>query len=1047
MGSDLTPTQDLSGILIPWALSHVAKIGDGYDCADTRPGPFTPSARTSLRLEASMPPGVTYPSTVTRLDVQAIRSGSAGATRSTSGIGPAAGAAYKRNNAGDWYGQDAPHVQTGGVRQIVDESVGMVAGVSQPSVVSLANGKIVACYSTIAGTFAAIRDADGAWTTGVTVTGLNTGKMACLCMSPDGALHIYAARPTSGEATSRWVIACYRSTDEGVTWVPATYDIGKTSVSNSEFGTWRRLRAGSVNGAVALFINTNTGGGATFNTQQWVSSDGGFAFRRVFDETAGATVWDVTPYAGALHVATVEGTELRYRALANPAGSLLSTGYIKITGSPSVVATDPAAITVDPDGSLCFQLADLSGTLYGLTGYRSTDRGLTWNKAGPNLKTGNATDKPTNPALAFSRGTLVGLFCDGTTARGMYEGRWGGNTNATIGSNVTDHTAELKSWCAVDTLVGSGWSVVSTTGSPTLTLDVDADGYASQKIVNGAGDLLTLESPADASTQGAIQRVVARVTSGGGTALTIGFKADDIQTDVQLTATGIVAYDHGGSPGTATSHGGGTNYIEIVCISDPLSGGRSIVAWRVHDNTAERTFSTLTAITGQSSTGGGDISVTLSVGVTSTVYINRVVRSRAAALTLGEGWESPLARPYSLDPVPLSGAPSHLASGIDVAMSGGVATVDLVTQTMYPDATRRVSNVLPNVCPSPRAVWRSSTTGDQSLAFVMPQRDRLALSGIYLDGLVGIGSVNVTCGLSVATVSLTTTIRYRALGGNAVVPSTTGTVTQRAFVRADELKGWRFKDAAGTVRTVVGNSEGSLTYGATIAEHRAAIYLDGTTDAGTNSTGTLYPARALLLGFFDSVGTDDVTAVTVAIPSADNTDAGTYREIGVCAAGRIHVLGEIPDLGDTLSMDSAANYQTMSDGQRYAARRQADRRSVEIAFMDSPHAASQMFGTATSPDFVIVTTGARSAAPRNGIPQVVEGIIRRAANTSNGLCVWVPKIPRQSAAGWVAQVFNLDATIYGRITSAYRREAVATVGQRSVSQIFRVGAIRFEEEL
>ena len=31
----------------------------------------------------------------------------------------------------------------------------------------------------------------------------------------------------------------------------------------------------------------------------------------------------------------------------------------------------------------------------------------------------------------------------------------------------------------------------------------------------------------------------------------------------------------------------------------------------------------------------------------------------------------------------------------------------------------------------------------------------------------------------------------------------------------------------------------------------------------TNSTGTLYPARALLLGFFDGTGSDDVTGVTV----------------------------------------------------------------------------------------------------------------------------------------------------------------------------------------
>ena len=1045
MGSDLTPTSDLSGVLIPWALSHVAKIGDGYDCADTRPGPFTPSARTSLRLEASMPPGVAYPSTLTRLDVQAIRSGAAGATRATSGTGPSAGIAYRRNNTGDWYGRDDHHVQTGGFRRIVAESG--TAGISQPSMVGLSNGKIVACYSTATATYAAVRDADGVWTTGITVTGGNVGALACLCMSPDGALHIYAPRPTSGVASPRWVIACYRSTDEGATWVPATYDIGKTSVSASEFGTWTRMRAGSVNGAVALFVNTAVGGGPTYNTQQWVSSDGGFAFRKVLDETADTSVCDVAPFLGALHIVTVEGTALRLRLLGNPSGSLLSTGYQLVDTAPTVNHTDRAAVAVSADGVVYVQLANLSGTVYGLDGHRSADRGDTWTQNGPNIKLSNASDKPTVPALAFSRGTMVGLFCDATTARGMYEARWGGNTNATTGSQITGRTAELDSYVAIDTMAGSGYTP-TTTGTPTLTLDVDANGNASQKIVCGAGELISLASPTTASTQAALSSAVVRITSGGGTAIVLGFLADDIQTDVKITASAIVAYDHGSAPGTSTAHGAAsTDYIEVICISDPGSGGRSIVAWRILDNTAERTFSTLPAITGQASTGGGDIGVTVDVGVTTTAYVNRITISKTDALTLAEGWESPLARPYSLDPVPLSGSPTHLTGGVDVTMTGGVAVLDTVTQTMYPDATRRVSNVLPNVCPSPRAVWRSSTTGDQSLVFVMPQRDRLALAGIYLDGLVGVGSVDVTCGLASTTVSLTTTIRYRALGGNTVVPSTTGSVTERAFVFADELKGWRFKDAAGTVRTVVGNSEGSLTYGASIAEHRATIYLDDTTDAATNSTGTLYPARALLLGFFDGTGSDDVTGVTVSIPSASNTGAGTYREIGVCAAGRVHVFGESPDLGDTLSMDSAANVQTMSDGQRYAARRQADRRSAEIAFMDSPHAASAMFGTATSPDYVVVTTGARSAAARNGIPLVVEGIIRRAANTSNGLCVWIPKIPRQSSAGWVAQTFNLDATIYGRITSAYRREAVATVGQRSVSQVFRVGAIRFEEEL
>lgn len=1050
MGSDLTPTGNLSGVLVPWALTHAAKIGDGYDCADTRPGPFTPSAATALHLEASMPPGVAYPSTVTRLDVQAIKPGTAGETRSTSGRGPAAGVAYKVNNTGNWYGHDDHHTQTGGVRRIVSE-VASTAGISKPSMVSLDNGKIVACYCTAAGTFAAVRDSAGAWTTGITVTGANVGALACVCKSPDGALHIYAPRPVSSDATPRWVVACYRSTDEGATWIPATYDIGKTSVSSAEYATWTRLRAGTANGAVALFINTNTGGGATFNTQQWVSSDGGYAFRRVFDETAGTTVWDVCPAGNVLHIVTCEGTALTFRRLGNPSGSLLSTGVVTISTAPTVAATDPAAITVAPNGVIYVQLADLSGTVFGLDGYSSRDRGANWNQEGPNTALSSTSDKPTNPALAFSRGTMVGLFCDSTTALGMYEARWGGNTNSTIGSQTAGRTSELESYVAMASIITSGWTNASDGGAPTYSMDIDASGNIAQKVVCGAADTSVLESQQTNSSTSPIQSVVLRVAAVGASPCEVRFYSrganPGVITQVEVTPTQIRAYDFGGAAPAYVNHGGSAaSHIEIMCIQDPPSThARSVVSYRVLDNTAERTFTQI-LVSGQAA-AGTYIGIRVVTNPDGATYINRATRSKADALTLGEGWESPRARPYSLDPVPLSMAQSHLTSGIDVTMTGGVAAVDLVTQAMYPDATLRASNVLPNVCPSPRAVWRSSTTGNQSLAFVAPHYDRPALVGIYLDGLSGIGSVNVTCGLSVATVSLTTTIRYRALGGNAIVPSLTGTVAQRAWVRADEMKGWRFKDATGTTRTITGNTDGSLTYGASVAEDRCTIYLDGATDAATNGTGTIYPSRALLLGFLAGAGSDDVTGVTIAIPAADNADAGTYREIGVCAAGRVHVFGESPDLGDTLSMDSAANVQTMSDGQRTTARRAADRRSVEIAFADSPHAASAMFGTSTSPDFVVVTTGARSAASRNGIPLSVEGLVRRIANTSNGLCVWVPNIPRQSSAGWVAQTFNLDTTLYGRITSAFRREATLFVGARSSSQIFRVGTIRFEEEL
>lgn len=1058
MGSDVTPADGLSGILIPWPLTNAGGVpGAGYyTCANTRPGPFTPSARTPLRLEASLPPGVTYPSTLLRLDVQAISPGAAGVTRSGSGIGPAAGIAYRKNNAGDWFGCDAPHVQTGGLRRIATEA-GATAGVSEPTMVSLPNGKIVACYndSTDLLVYAAVRNAEGMWTTGITVTGGTASPVACICVAPDGALHIYATRAESADSSSRYVVACYRSADEGATWLPAAYDIGITSVSAPVKATWTRLRAASVGGAVALFLNS-TDGTPHPTIAQYVSTDGGFAFRKVLAETSGYAVWDVCPMFGTIHVLTCEGaggaSRSKFRSLSNPAGSLLSTTAVEIqTASEHPVYTDSGAIVVHPNGTIYVQIANNSDPVPGLDAKCSTDNGRSWTDEGPNWTANTGSDVAKNPALAFSRGTLVGLFCNGTTATGMYEARWGGNTNCTVSNQVRGRTAELESWLPVKKILNCGWTAVSSSGITSSALNVDSDGNATQKIVTNGAGFFVYESARSATNQAAVQSAICGITSTGATDLFVSFRAYDIQTDVQITATGIRAFDAGGAPGSYVLHGAGANgLIEVVCLSD-TQHSRSIVAFRPLYDGAERTFTELPAITVQTATGDHAISVMFSTGASSTVYLGPVYRYRSAAFTLGAGWGSPIARPYSLAPVMLSAAPAqaHLTGGVDVTMTAGIAVVDHVTQTAYPDSVYRVTNVLPTVAPSPRAVWRSSGTGtNETLSFALPQNDRGALIGVYLDGLIGVSSINITAGLAAETVPLSQTMRYRAIGGNAVIPSTTGTVALMPWVKADELAGWRFKDAAGTVRKVVGNTEGALTYGATIAEHRAVIYLDGTTDAATNSTGTLYPNRALLLGYLAGDGSDNVSTVDLEILAAQNYTPGEgYRQIGVCAVGRVHPFGVSPDLDDTLAMDSAANIQTMSDGQRSTARRMNDRRVVEIAHAASPNDGRAMFGTSTSPDYVVVTTGKAPAASRMGTHLVTEGLVRRCTAQANGLCVFVPYITPRTTTGWRARTLNLDTTIYGRITSAWRREAIPGVGSRSGTQIHRGATIRIEEEL
>lgn len=1010
----------LSGLLIPWPVTLAGTLGTDYTIKDPKPGRFVAGGTSLLSLLPSVPPGVSPDAGVNSIDVQAIAAGAPGPG--------GAGLAYRINGAGLWYGADSPNVMTGA--QFIDS-----ASPLDVTAVALADGRAVICYATSTAVYVQTRSAAGVWGSPVSVLA-TTQQLACVTMAPDGALHVYAADTLPSSASV--AIRCYRSTDAGATWTRQSYDVGAGTTASGAAGD--HLRAASTGGSVVLFRTVTS----TTLTQQWASSDGGFNFSLVASDTA-TTVWGISVYGGVMHIATAEtvaaATSTYYRALGSPFSSLWSTTATEVhtTGEH----TRSSAIVVAPEGRAYVMADSADAGSWPDSKTSALANTTSWTVGGPNVST---TPDPADYVEAFTavwvRGTL--LLIGSSTGNGsgssteLVEVRFGGHSQATVSGGLGS-APWFWTYLPIQTFAAQGYA---DTDTGTVTRDFAPS--TGQRIATATTSSAESETVGAANSGSAAFLFTARATSG---ALLIDCHTRGSGTGVtlriRLTSTTVQAHDAGGSS-TAVPHGT-SGYLQILAIVDPTNS-RAFVVWRPSDAAPERAWSELPAVTGMAA-AGTTIKHVFSLASSSEAYILTASHGTLASNALGNGWT----RPSELDPVPLAMPPlfGYLTSGVEVQSAGGIASADGVTHTSTMTSPYRAANVIPQTSPSPRAVWRSSqVAADETLTLTLGSADRPAIVGVYLDGLVGVSSLDIVAGLATSTVDLSTSIKFTTLSGRrSIEPSPTGALrVGRPWVKADELKGWRFKDQSGGVHEVTGNTAGSLTYGSPAAELRAVIHLATQCASATNQTGTLYPPRALLFAYLDS--NDDVESVSLEVVAANNyTPTEGYRQIGVAAVGRVHLFGVSPDLNDALTLEPAANVQTMQDGQRYTRRMSADRRRVEIAFANSPHEARDMFGTSTSPDYVIAYTGGPIAGDSSGIPLLMEGLARRAANTSNGLVVWCPRIVAQASTGWVVQTFGLDATVYGRLTAPFRREGVQMIGERGASQVFRVPTIVIEEEL
>lgn len=1043
--ADNTPTYALSGILVPRKFSATLAAdyasGTDYTEAGRKPGAVTFGGSTAARmvLEAS---GDVDAATTSAPVVKVTRGGMPGQG--------GAGFVYRYGTSGNWYGADPTYALTGYENV---NGAGLNRTYGQSRVVVLPDGTLVAVAvrTDITGSIwtltSHIRSTAGVWSDHVIAASqYAVGSLeVAMCLAPDGALVVYWPI-LDDEVSSTLRISMYRSED-GETW----YTQGDSVNGIGSLASVAHLAAGVIGGSVALFA-----GGTS--SQQYVSADGGYSFETVGSAESNRYIADVVAAQGYLHVVEQQtnGSEVVYmRRIASGGQSLWAATATSLGNSDK----DHGAFVVDTPSGLLVYFLDAGGDMYEQP-YRSVDAGSTWSVYDghqdntPAVIVGHASavwhrgrlhvvGYPTTVSTGgvISNRSLVDMCLAGHSVVPLY--------GAGIG-DVERVKSSRFSWVPVELLSAAGWTTAGDSGTVNRTLNPEYE-----RVVVAASSSAE-NSYAGTVIAGTISEhfshciVALQVTAGQAE---IVVEARPVSVSVFVTATQIGGAETGGSPGMVSHGVDGAIEVRIICDAEKSKGR----CWyRAATDSDERAWTELGT-----------------VSLSTVTYTQQALKLRAAASSTVDwrmvSWRQALLPPSfsmvemdttvgtAIAPCPiLASRRTFLGAGMYLRGRGGPARYDASTYDVsLGGGLYRKANLLPAVSPSPRAPWRSSATTTQTLKFTVEPETATetewmgGLVGYYLDGLVNVPSLTIkNSGATIGAVDLRTSFTYTHDTG-VIYPASSGGTVDGVYVAEGSLIGCQFEFADGKIRTIVDNTEGVLTSGSTVAEKRCRIRVDGLTGSeDTTGTGYIWPQRALILHYLR--GTREVTQVQIEIASAAGYDSRGYREIGVAAIGEVSVLGRAFDR--TSSDEIAAGVEVFEgvDGGSVASRRGPTRRTVELAFVESPTFLGQV-RSGGSPDYVTVSASgsALPAATELGIPMTAEGIYRRTGGAALPV-VPIRRIPRDTGSGSALYVSTIgggaiaEGAMLARIDGSIRREQIQ-VGQAYVDDAERVATITFRE--
>ena len=399
----------------------------------------------------------------------------------------------------------------------------------------------------------------------------------------------------------------------------------------------------------------------------------------------------------------------------------------------------------------------------------------------------------------------------------------------------------------------------------------------------------------------------------------------------------------------------------------------------------------------------------------------------------------PAAWPESLSGRPFPMTPHDLAAGRQVYAAGGPAYFGdaWTVGTRY---ARGLHQLDPTISPSPAVYWESTDTTEQILEWDLTTADRPldGTIGIYLGGCnfrtAYLEEWNGAAWVATATIDLATGTNGLSytLDGKVLTAAGTGTAATR-YIHMDELADCTVVlDTGGTAtaRRVSKNSEGVWDPG---HSRKPLVRLDSTHGV-TSGTCDLCASSVVVLVH------DRTTARTkyrLRIPASQAVPDPGYR-VGTCLIGPMVYIPQVYDWGRQMEARPNVDVTEGRDGRRFATRRGAPRRSVEVSWpggTDTTHVYD------LNPDHWEPASG-YAAAGVVADAQKLEAMVLR-ADGPRIPAVYVARAPQPGSA--TQTIIGAGTHLYGRLSDRIRRTAV--LGNEYSSEVQTIDSITIEEEV
>lgn len=1009
----------------------------------------------------------------------------------------------QRNGDSDWLGWNAP--------QAIDGYEYLVNAGYNPTAVTLENGDVLAVYngSSISTINYQLRTAStNTWGSSQSI--LSTTTWANLTYSHCDVIVI---PPTTKRTTERVIVfylvesdqvatevqidAKY-SDDSGTTW----QDYAKHCIKTETFGdaldtddyAFHRLRAQynpATEEILLLVWGEHTSATHSSHLLQYASRDMGATFEHVVsidgaDTDDQSITGDVVLTDGVYVVisanpstnAAVNGHESwRLSSAFQPvsAGGSGDTFAVSNIQIDATVGDNKFCACVDDLGWIWAYTSNTDPTVNNFHAMYSTDGAQSWETChGGNPTTGYgswyqpgvATVHPVEMACTWQRGRVLMLSqqdsptttSDDGSLTALYLGGWTGVTRPYRQSSLTTTVRTQRTpafqagweldWIPFELPGNDGWTK-SSTGTATESIASGLLALTTTGVSKIAYyyDVSTITDTSHAWTAtGAVQ-----VTSGQSDVL---LQWDDNTNTyvigIQVSSTTIDIVDTpAGSPPVVQdtdTHGGGA--VEFIMA---MRGSAVEVWWRDLDTSSEKSWTKMSATAGAGPTPNGTSRAQFGIREEQTSAATWHRFSIAAGAGAGAGIEG-FTNPDDLIGHAIGSGPQQavwIGDGVRGYTIDGptAAGEDFHVDTRY---TYPIERIMPGTSPSPRHVWRSSsTTAEMAIAWErssFTSESSRALQGPEVIHLRNVNFRQAMLGRTQNGISWTDEveiINYESAvftrKGNIVYPGL-GTAADAPYYQENELAGGYFEFPNGTVRKITSNTAGNWVVGTTDAQ-LCAIYCEDIDDSeDASGTGEIwFPNITVIVSPYNAVA----FRLEINQDSTPTNPPEGYFQVGSLFHGRVIPFHCDYSFGRVVTREPNTEILTARDGTRRTRVNGPTRRRVQVAWEGV--LVGDYAGTG-EPEDTFEWNATYNSHVAHDEPLKLDGLIEY-LNGPDLPVLYLPRLDKFSGADGNVQ-YNYQrnrGAIYGRIVSPLTVTSIR--GEEEEDESLAVAALVIEEEI